>query len=191
MELGQLLDIPSLSTVQRLVPRTNADASPASYSGNYGLGDFPMHTDLAHWAKPPRFLLLRCISGATDVSTRLLDGHLLCRTVGIDRVSRVLLRPRRPIDKSRLLLRLLDENASGSSRLRWDELFLTPANGFARTAVADMLMAMQSSPRTEVFLADAGDTLVIDNWRMLHGRSPVASGARGRVIERAYLGALS
>ncbi|MCK1658534.1 TauD/TfdA family dioxygenase [Bradyrhizobium sp. 151] len=39
-------------------------------------------------------------------------------------------------------------------------------------------------------LTSPGDTLVIDNWRMLHGRSAVAELCSDRIIERTYLRSL-
>lgn len=58
--LGDVLSLPGLPTVQKLTPHPESKKSLATYSGNFGMGDFPMHTDLAHWATPPRYLLLRC-----------------------------------------------------------------------------------------------------------------------------------
>src|ERR1700756_5529428 len=48
-----------------------------TYGGNYGLGDLPLHTDLAHWHRPPRYVLLRAIRGSTLVSTRVLHHERL------------------------------------------------------------------------------------------------------------------
>nr|WP_292223483.1 TauD/TfdA family dioxygenase [Mesorhizobium sp.] len=39
-------------------------------------------------------------------------------------------------------------------------------------------------------LAQTHDTLLIDNWRMLHARSPILPGRESRAIERVYLEAL-
>jgi alpha-ketoglutarate-dependent taurine dioxygenase len=39
-------------------------------------------------------------------------------------------------------------------------------------------------------LTSPGDTLWVDNWRMLHGRSAVTADQADRVIERAYFGEL-
>jgi len=47
-----------------------------TYGGNYGLRKLPIHTDLAHWYRPPRYVLLRCIVGAPP-SARL------CSTIEI------------------------------------------------------------------------------------------------------------
>nr|WP_281066390.1 TauD/TfdA family dioxygenase [Xanthobacter flavus] len=41
-----------------------------------------------------------------------------------------------------------------------------------------------------IALAHPGDTLIIDNWRMLHARSPIPPGREDRSIQRVYLGAL-
>jgi alpha-ketoglutarate-dependent taurine dioxygenase len=40
-------------------------------------------------------------------------------------------------------------------------------------------------------LVRRGDTLLIDNWRMLHARSPIPMGRGDRCIQRVYLGGLS
>ncbi len=39
-------------------------------------------------------------------------------------------------------------------------------------------------------LEQTGDTLVVDNWRMLHARSAVPMTQRNRKIHRAYLSTL-
>ena len=61
--------------IQELIPR--ASSTPNTYSGIYGFGRFPLHTDLAHWRTPPRYLLLRCVVGYADVPTLLIDGQAL------------------------------------------------------------------------------------------------------------------
>lgn len=40
-------------------------------------------------------------------------------------------------------------------------------------------------------LLNPGDTLIVDNWRFLHGRSSVQADDAGRCIERVYLSELS
>ena len=39
----------------------------------------------------------------------------------------------------------------------------------------------------QVALETPGDTILIDNWRMLHGRAPVQPEACERLIERVFL----
>ena len=57
--LGTVVQVQGLAEIQELKPRLQTEASPNIYSGNYGYGRFPLHTDLAHWCIPPRYLVLR------------------------------------------------------------------------------------------------------------------------------------
>ena len=81
---GVPLTLPGFDTVQTLRPIEKDVSPPNTYSGNYGTDEFPLHTDMAHWAVPPRYLLLRCVIGAASVATRLLDGRQLVATIGDD-----------------------------------------------------------------------------------------------------------
>jgi L-asparagine oxygenase len=189
-QFGQVAALPSMSLVQQLTPKRMERASPVSYSGNYGLGHFPLHTDFAHWCRPPRYLLLRCVVGSSDVSTQLLDGHTLISAVGPDRLARTLVRPRRPLNGQRPLLRITDRVNDRATLLRWDFLFIRPATAFSASVYGEIVAYLLHGTPTEVFLASPGDTLIIDNWRMLHGRSSVIGRESDRLIERAYLGEL-
>ncbi len=174
--------------VQALVPRS--EAAPNSYSGIYGLGHFPFHSDLAHWRTPPRYLLLRCVTGYADVPTLLLDGHDLIDAITLDILTRAIFKPRRPRDGSVSLLRLC-ESIGDSVRLRWDEVFLKPASRIGE--VADSLVREWLSTRkpTSLSLSQPHDMLLIDNWRMLHARSPILPGRESREIHRIYLESLN
>jgi L-asparagine oxygenase len=189
--LGQVVALPSMSLVQQLTPKLMEQASPASYSGNYGLGQFPLHTDFAHWARPPRYLLLRCLVGSPDVSTQLMDGARLTASIGPNRLGRALVRPRRPLNGQRPLLRILERVNGRPALLRWDFLFIRPATTLSASVCDEIVQYLTQATPAEFFLASPGDTLVIDNWRMLHGRSSVISAESERLIERAYLGDLN
>lgn len=59
-------------TVDRLTPTRSVDAAPRSLSAQYGTGAFPFHTDAAHHALPPRYVLLRLADGARTTTPTLL-----------------------------------------------------------------------------------------------------------------------
>ncbi|MDP3896758.1 MAG: TauD/TfdA family dioxygenase [Mesorhizobium sp.] len=170
--------------VQTLVPRT--EAAPNSYSGIYGLGHFPFHSDLAHWRTPPRYLLLRCITGYADVPTLMIDGHDLIDAVTLDILSRAIFKPRRPRDGSVSLIRLC-EPMDDVVRVRWDEVFLKPASRIGEVADVRVREWLSTRTPTAVSLAKPHDILLIDNWRMLHARSQILPGRESRMIERVYL----
>ena len=189
MALGTRASLPGLDDVQILMPRHQTEATPNIYSGVYGYNEFPLHTDLAHWAIPPRYLLLRCISGTKDVPTRLLDSTFLADKIGEVALERTLVMPRRPTVRGRSIFRVL--SSIDTKRLfRWDSLFLIPAT--PRSAeVCDSIGQHLRRARTNDFtLSDPADTLIVDNWRVLHGRSPVPQQSSHRRVDRVYLEAL-
>ena len=185
-DFGVLTSVRVDRLIQYLTPKSQNEAGATSYSGMYGLARFPLHTDLAHFRKPPRYLALRCVMGFKEVSTILLDGEALVQEVGHSLLSRALVKSRRPQNGRFVLMQLLQQ--TGSSKLiRWDDVFLKPASISGELGMSMVREAINTLPTVSIALSEPGDTLVVDNWRMLHARSPVPLGCEGRLIERAYL----
>ena|SRR3984893_15285332 len=173
--------------VHQLKPKLESDAPATTYSGMYGGNIFPLHTDLAHWRFPPRFLLLRCVTGYEAVATLLIDGEQVIENIDPIVLSRALVRPRRRVEGTFPLLRLYDRQRLDRGLLRWDEVFSRPASRAGEIGVKKFRECLARSSPISVSLAKRGDTLIIDNWRMLHGRSSVPPACRDRLIERIYL----
>ena len=188
--LGSVVRLPGVTEVQVLTPRHTDHAPPNTYSGNFGVQAFPLHTDLAHWFLPPRYFALRCVIGSKLVSTSVVDVKDLISAVGRRTLIRALVRPRRPLKRDRPLLRLLRRFADSSELFRWDGLFVVPATSQSQAICETVSNGLASIEPVEVLLENPGDTLILDNWRMLHGRSQVSTGDELRQIERAYLGAI-
>lgn len=182
--LGQPLTPRTGGLIQDLVPR--ATSTPNTYSGIYGLDRFPFHTDLAHWRLPPRYLLLRCVTGSADVPTLLLDGQTIFDVVKLDILTRAIFKPRRPREGVVTLLRLC-EPIDGGYCFRWDEVFLRPASRIGDIAGRLVREQLLKCEPVSIALARAGDTLLIDNWRVLHARSPIPAELQDRKIQRVYL----
>lgn len=168
--------------VEKLSAAKVAGSTKNTYAGNYGLNEFPLHSDLAHWYRPPRYLVLRCVAGSQHVSTRLLTRHNLEEAIPSDLMRRALFSPRRRLDGKMYLLRMLTQDV-----LRWDALFLSPKNKPAHELVALMNELKGRLPVQEVLLSEPGQTLVVDNWHVLHGRSYVPETDIGRSLDRVYL----
>ena len=189
--VGTVVDIPTLlrseiPVVQTLKPRTKAISSPNRYSGEYGLSEFPLHTDLAHWARPPRYFMLRCRNGSQSVDTRLLAASVLLSVLDITTLRRALVRPRRASGDAPLTLLPLMFRQEGVLGFRWDPLFLVPMNEPANR-VAETMRSQSWDQSKCLALVEPGDTLLVDNWRILHGRSEVSPADADRRIERVYL----
>jgi len=174
--------------VQRLIPR--ATSTPNTYSGNFGLNPFPFHTDLAQWPAPPRYLMLRCVRGYRDVPTLIVDGHVLLQRLGTEALSRAVVRPRRPQAGQLRLLRLLQREAS-ESLLRWDAVYLRPASRIGELAFVEIARCLRDASPKPLVMAEDGDTVIIDNWRMLHARPAIPRNRLDRCLERVYLRSLN
>lgn len=152
-----------------------------TYAGNYGLGQLPLHTDLAHWYVPPRYLMLRCSVGDPSVSTLVVHHREALKGLPSAVVDRALFRPRRRLDGQMFLVRLRHQGI-----FRWDQLFLTPDNCEAHQ-VREALVDRPITCRIEAINLDRpGRTILIDNWTSLHGRSAVGRSTSLRRIERVY-----
>jgi hypothetical protein len=76
----------------------------------------------------------------------------------------------------------------GEVCFRWDALFLVPVTPIAREAARAIIdWTSATNAKLGYALADHGDTLLVDNWTTLHGRSSVGADSAGRHIERVYL----
>jgi hypothetical protein len=138
-DFGQIETVEGLSTLQQLVPRDLTDSSPNTYSGTFGTAEFPLHTDLAHWATPPRFLALRCVIGSGSVPTRLFDGRLLIERFRPEVLRSLLVQPRRPMRNGKQLLQLLERvESTDLLRLRWDSVYLKPATNQSAASFAEV-----------------------------------------------------
>jgi hypothetical protein len=186
-QIGKIEKPPNVDEKQTLTPLPSFNSTPNTYSGNYGHAEFPLHTDLAHWQVPPRYLALRCIVGTESVSTRLLDSRKIVLRFGRNELRRILVHPRRAVDGRRPLLRVLDTPTKTGESFRWDTLFNQPTTNFSENMISEIVQLLTVLDEERICLASNGDTLVIDNWRMLHGRSAVAQNATQRKIERVYL----
>jgi L-asparagine oxygenase len=191
--IGQVVDIyklrpqSNIPTVQVLRPRSSSRSSRNHYSGTFGFAEFPLHTDLAHWAWPPQYFVLRCLVGSLDVVTRILPFSAVLSTLGQSSLQRAFVRPRHTRQGMNCLLPLMFPAGAGTG-FRWDSLFVVPMSDVAfRVAEVMAANAWDHSLLVEVALSSPGDTLIINNWRVLHGRSNVADTGTDRHLQRAYL----
>ena len=189
VNIDSLLPGTDIPTVQTLMPRCETTASLNEYSGTFGLNEFPFHSDLAHWVRPPRYLMLRCLNGSPTVATKVLNSSILTSVLGTKTLRKALARPRRVNPTTALCLLPLAFSVGGVDGLRWDPLFLVPMNSVARR-VAELMHTQVWQFSEHLTLVKRGDTLIIDNWRVLHGRSEVARLDIDRRVERVYLSEL-
>jgi len=180
---------PGYPIVHSLTPKYRSEAKPRSLSGLHGLDAFPFHSDCAHWKKPARYVLLRCARASSGCSgTQLLDSRAL---------------PLTPTDWTALehavwvvrggstafLAPIVERTYPDAHdfRVRFDRGCMKPAHPtFASAGVI-----LERAAHTAVGITvtwEPGLTVVIDNWRCLHGRDAASDlDLQDRELERVLV----
>lgn len=178
--------------VDELRPTAKVAANPRSLSAEHGEQAFPFHTDAAYQRIPPRYVLLRLVSGEDSARPTLL---LDVKELSIEPEEMQLLR--REVwtvfgARSRFLSPLINETlVPEHTILRFDPSCMHPAtDGFgASRSILDRAIGTGEPVQIEW---ERGSLLVIDNWRMLHARPPrPAQDDSNRVLERVLVTATS
>jgi len=171
LQLARSLGIPLPSRpasplIDPLRPVSRSQAHPFSLSAQHGAGAFPLHTDTAHWRTPARYVLLRAVGVHNDSrATLLLDS----RSLPLEAADHCLLK--RAVfavrnGRSSFFSTILPED---ERFLRFDRGCMSPRTPSARHALCIIAAAEASCSPVEINWA-ANRTLVLDNWRLLHGR---------------------
>lgn len=149
-----------------LRPVWAAEAKPRSLSRLYAKGAFPLHTDMAHYPRPCRYLIFACVNpGDGNRPTNLLDSRMLDFS---DADKKSLITSPFVIKNGRrsFFSTILSDDGS---HLRFDEGCMKPATANGRSAM-DLFAPQRVAQWVTPFYWKPGIILILDNWRMLHGR---------------------
>jgi hypothetical protein len=183
---GSMLGAPARgrakSVEEILRPLTRSDAHPRSLSAIYGTERLPFHTELGHRRQPCRYLLLGCIDPGEPASATLLVDWT---GIGLDErdfalleSAPILVRTGRRSFYSTILPR-------GREFLRFDPGCMEAVD---RRGADAMRLVEERLAEALVHSQDwrTGDMLLVDNWRILHGREPSSAG-NGRRLARVLI----
>jgi hypothetical protein len=165
--------------VEELRVRDRQDAPAQSLSGIHGRGAFPLHTDFAHHAIPPRYVLLRnaCSEPVRPTAVQPLDAILR-----FEAVPRVLQRRVWAVHGGPFAFYAPVIFGAGSF-VRWDAACMCA--GSLATDALEVWTNCLALASPIIFEWGAKTVLVIDNWRVLHGRTASAMESDGdRILER-------
>ena len=168
---------------EKLRPTEADKARLHSLSKIYSLGSLPLHVDTAHWVTPCRFIILACLKpGIGNRSTILLDT----RSLGLTK------------SQSNLLYNtpLRIENGRCSffgTVLSTDRTFMRYDPGCMKAVCPDgnKVLDMFKPERWSGFIKKIdwhqGKVVIIDNWRLLHGRGSSIEADGDRVLLRVLI----
>ena len=170
-----------VAIIDTLRPVTAERARPNSLSARFSVGEFPCHTDMANVPTPCRFIVLACLSpGDGRRPTTLLDPAPLSLTYE-DR-DLIHTTPFRVVN---------GRHSFFSTIMRRGRPFVRFDPGCMQPVTSDGERASKVLGSGDWRLAsvqwERGRVLVIDNWRILHGRGLAMRDDRDRVLLRIYI----
>jgi alpha-ketoglutarate-dependent taurine dioxygenase len=176
----EAMDVPRRDPTGRAILSTTAD-------------DFPLHTDDTFAAQPARFVLMHCWQADAAGGGTSLLAHVRDLLPRLDAAAIGLLREPLFASPFGLAPVLWDDPGDGQPCIRFNhrdfasfgERYgprLTPA----QAPVLDTVLAAARTCTTPIHLAP-GDCLVVDNHRVLHGRTAFHQ-ASGRLLKRLRVG---
>ncbi|MGH6936711.1 MAG: TauD/TfdA family dioxygenase [Methylocella sp.] len=180
--LGRPIAGRGTEAIEILQPTKKVAAHASSLSRQHGYGTFPLHCDTAHWLTPCHYILLGCVEpGIFSTPTLLLDFA----EIELNRAEKASLRVETFLIKN--------GRRSFYGTIRGDHLFLrfdpgcmTPVSKTGYAAM-DLLSYKRNKKSVREVHWHPGRGLLIDNWRILHGRAAVATAGQGRVLLRTMI----
>lgn len=166
-----------------LTPSRAENAQPNSLSSRHSTGAFPLHVDTAHWTTPCRYVILACAELRHGVrSTTLVDFKAM-----------------EILPKEREILHCLPYKVSNGRRsfygtvLSKDREFIRYDPGCMRPAIKghheleQVFAENRIRSQTRKYVWEPGKVLIIDNWRMLHGRGDEETCEQDRTLYRVLV----
>jgi alpha-ketoglutarate-dependent taurine dioxygenase len=183
VRFGKIAHQSNASPVTVLQPQNKQIAKPNTLSAKFSTGEFPYHTDTAHWPIPARYMILACIDpGAGSRETHLLDSTKLELTAS--ECNLLNSTPFRIVNgRKSFFSTILQKNRSF---IRHDPGCMVPTE--ERGEVAQKMFCRDRFDSLVVPIKwEPQKVLIIDNWRFLHGRSKSICNDSNRKLLRVYI----
>jgi Taurine catabolism dioxygenase TauD, TfdA family len=172
----------SVGILQDIYPTKNVQFHK-SLTAKYLDGEFPLHVDTAHWLSPCRYVVMGCLEvGNFDRETTLINfGDIHFPS---DIYQTLFTEPFKIENgKNSFYGTILNKSREF---IRYDPGCMTPTS-----RQGEILMSFFEKDKLEYAVKPInwvkGRILVIDNWRVLHGRNPGNFGTSERLIRRVLV----
>ncbi len=168
------LDI-SFHNYKKLIPKDKNEVEHFSLSSAYGLKEFPLHTDGAEYKTPPRFLVLRALSDS-PTETFIADANSILNNKNVCN-SKWSIKTKDGIVNTKIYEQHPKYNIEF---IRFNRLSMKCDEG----EKLDVYKAIDNLNISSIIWTE-NKTIIIDNWRVLHGRQTIIEDDyEKRIIER-------
>jgi len=184
-KLGEITPTTNGQEYDVIVANDGRNARLGSFSQNFGLNTFPLHTDTAFWAVPARLLVMWSPEISSTSTTMLPWKDIL------DRFSQT---EKNAVNEAVFVVKTFENSnyrainfiSSKKNGYRYDPNIMLPANRQAEKFVEAFNKVISQVNLIDLYWSGS-NVLVLNNWKMLHGRSRVDNEHEKRKIYRAYV----
>lgn len=160
---------------KKLTPKDNKEAINFSLSSAYGLKEFPLHTDGAEYKIPPKFLVLRALANS-PTGTTIADAKTIKTNISACN-SKWSVKTKDGIINTKLFE---TDKKYNIDFIRFNRLLMKCIEG-DKMHVSKAIDTLS----TDIINWTLNKTIIIDNWRVLHGRQHILEKEYDRrIIER-------
>ncbi len=151
--------------IDKLIPLPRDQAHPQSLSANFGVQEFPFHTDGAYFTTPPRYIVLRYADGPPNPTPTLI-----CPICNTDNETMENLQFH--LWKVRSFEPFYASILSEDGRFfRFDSCIMTPISHKQNNL--NQLKSLITKQAVISIDWSVNQTIIIDNWQTLHQRPAV------------------
>jgi alpha-ketoglutarate-dependent taurine dioxygenase len=165
--------------IQELIPKDKDIAISNSFSKQHGRSFFPLHTDTAFWVEPARFIVLFS-KNQSQTATRVLPLHRTQELLAVARRNNPIFL-RQTVNGPIYSHPWIEDSGC---RILYDPCYMQPVN---RAAEEFKAASLEIATDIQRIVWTGTNALVIDNWRVLHGRDDCSDN--DRVLYKFYRGA--
>lgn len=183
-KLGQVVKHPNGQEIYTLKPKDGMNSGKGTFSNKYGFGKFPLHTDTAFYAHPIRFMILNS-SKESNCHTTIVPIKKVLELLNeeeMHKISRAIYIVK--TNENRFFTSLIF-NELGIQGFKYDPSCMFPYNKKAKEAETKLRELLSKVKPIEIKWTK-NKTVIIDNWRTLHGRS-TAKSEENRELKRIYI----
>ncbi|MDO3695991.1 TauD/TfdA family dioxygenase [Wenyingzhuangia sp. chi5] len=183
-EIGKILKHPNGQNIFNLRPILKDKAIKGTFSNKHGLDEFPFHTDTAFLKKPARYILMHSEKPSNCNTTIIsrIDFWDLLSQIDKSNAERAiyLVKTNSEIFYTSFIFR--ENNIEG---IKYDPSCMFPFNKYAKI-FDKTFQQILSIIQYENIKWSGNKTVLIDNWKSLHGRKSVKEDTE-RELKRIYI----
>lgn len=182
--IGKIIRHPNGEDIFELKPKLENESLLGTFSNKHGLKKFPFHTDTAFYKKPARYILMHSVESNNCDTTilRKIDFWDSLTVSDKKNAERAIYLLKTNNEKFYTSLIFKENNEYG---IKYDPTCMSPFNKYAKEFDQNFQKIINEIEPISIKWSK-GKTLIIDNWKNLHGRKSAEKDTT-RVLKRIYI----